>query len=128
MEPNLRPLITLKVPRVPSWQWPDARGYIALGSWLLVVFIFLLIKEERELLESDAFLILATAVVITGWCQGPVTWAFGSNKTSGELAERNAGIVERQAEFSNAPGDSPQPVEVVNNEDQAVPVKPGEKG
>lgn len=74
----------------------DSRGWIAVGCFVLVLVILLMIAIDRTLLESDAFLILATAVVITGWVQGPVGWAYQATKQGGDLAERNATLLEEK--------------------------------
>jgi hypothetical protein len=76
----------------------DARGWIALGCFLLVLTILAMILWKDSLLESDAFLILATAIVITGWVQGPVGWAYQATKGGGEAAESSARIAEKAAE------------------------------
>jgi len=79
-------------------RWPaDARSWIALGCFVLVLIVLALIKWDKSLLESDAFLILATAIVITGWVNGPVGWAYQATKGGGELAESNARIAEEAA-------------------------------
>lgn len=90
-----RPIIRLVYTR-PT----DARGWIGLGCFLLTVLIFAMIGIDRTLLDKDAFLILATAIVITGWVNGPVGWAYQATKGGGELADQNAALVKRQAEAS----------------------------
>ncbi len=92
----------------------DARAYIALGSFLLVLAVFAMILWERSLLDSDAFLILATAIVITGWVQGPVGWAYQATKNGGELAERNAQILGDQA-------DKPRKVQIDQPRGEPIP-------
>lgn len=72
----------------------DARGWIALGCFLLVLVVFSMIGAWPALLKEDAFLILATAIVITGWVNGPVGWAYQATKGGGEAAESNARIAE----------------------------------
>lgn len=91
----MKPLITIKfvTPR-------DGRGWIGLGCFALVVFILGMVAADKSLLESDAFLILATALIVTGWVNGPVGWAYQATKGGGELADRNAAIVQKQAEAS----------------------------
>jgi hypothetical protein len=75
----------------------DARGWIALGCYSLVLVVLAMIVFKSSLLESDAFLILATAVVITGWVNGPVGWAYQATKGGGEAAESSARIAEMAA-------------------------------
>ncbi len=78
-------------------QRPDARGWIGLGCYSLTILVLAMILFDRKLLDSDAFLILATAIVITGWVQGPVGWAYQATKGGGEQAESTARIAETAA-------------------------------
>lgn len=75
----------------------DARSWIGLGCFVLVLVVLAMIAWDRTLLNSDAFLILATAIVITGWNGGPVGWAYQATKGGGEQAESTARIAEAQA-------------------------------
>lgn len=101
-----------------SLQNLDARGLIAVACFLLVLAVFGMVLYDRTLLESDAFLILATAVVITGWVQGPVGWAYQATKNGGEMAEGNALLVQNAAAAASS---RPQPVQVVQPEGQPIP-------
>ena len=77
--------------------WPDARGWIGLGSYGLVVLVLVLVWVDRTLLNNDFFKVIATAIVLTGWNGGPLSWAYAATKSGGELADRNATIVEQQS-------------------------------
>lgn len=79
-------------------EWPDARGWIAVGCFILVLVVLAMVAIWPWLLKVDAFLILATAIVITGWVQGPVGWAYQATKSGGDLAERNSETVAAQAQ------------------------------
>ena len=63
----------------------------------------MMIMVKPSLLENDAFLILATAIVVTGWVNGPVGWAYQATKGGGEAAESSARIAEAAAGLSPAP-------------------------
>lgn len=89
-----------------GFRWPDARGWIGVGCYSLTILVFVLIAADKKLLESDAFLILATAVVITGWNGGPVGWAYQATKGGGEQAESTARIAERAAGVAPPPRDA----------------------
>jgi hypothetical protein len=78
--------------------WPDARGWIGIGSYMLVVLIIVLIWADRTLLNNDFFKVIATAIILTGWNGGPLSWAYAATKSGGELADRNASLVEQQAQ------------------------------
>lgn len=90
-----RPLVTIRYTH-PS----DARGWIGFGCFVMALIVLAMIAFDRSLLKEDAFLILATAIIITGWVNGPVGWAYQATKGGGELAEANAAIVKKQAEAS----------------------------
>lgn len=98
-----------------SLQTTDPRNWIGLGCYSLVLIILGMIAWDRQLLDSDAFLILATAIVITGWNGGPVGWAYQATKSGGEQAESTARIAETAAGVPMQPTAHPQQVEVVNS-------------
>jgi hypothetical protein len=75
----------------------DARGWIAIGCYSLVLAVLGMIMVDQSLLKNDAFLILATAIVVTGWVNGPVGWAYQATKSGGEMAESSARIAEQAA-------------------------------
>lgn len=75
----------------------DARGWIGLGCFALAVFVLGMAFLDKDLLDNNAFLVLATAIVITGWVNGPVGWAYQATKGGGEAAESSARIAEQAA-------------------------------
>lgn len=78
-------------------KWPNERGWIGLGCFILVFVILGMIYNDKTLLDNNAFLVFATAIIITGWNQGPVGWAYQATKGGGEAAESNARIAEAAA-------------------------------
>lgn len=118
-----RPWLTIQIVK-PS----DARGWIGLGCFMLAILVLGMILFDRSLLDSDAFLILATAIIITGWVQGPVSWAYAATKGGGELADKNAEIIKQRAAVdAGAASNEPQEVIVTNKPGDPVPVKEGKK-
>lgn len=89
--------------------WPDARGWIGIGSYMLVVLVIGLISADRSLLDNDFFKVIATAIVLTGWNGGPLSWAYAATKNGGELADRNQSLVEQQAKASPPIADAADP-------------------
>lgn len=83
--------------KLPHFHMPDARGWIGLGCYTLTLLVFAMIAFDKALLQEDAFLILATAIVITGWNGGPVGWAYQATKGGQEQAESSARIAESVA-------------------------------
>ncbi len=110
----------------------DARGWIGLGCFIMALLVLGMILFDRTLLESDAFLILATAIIITGWVQGPVGWAYQATKAGGELADKNAEIIkQRAATDASGPampaGTERDPLHVAGAADGARPVSTTDK-
>lgn len=101
----------------------DARAWIGLGCWVLVLAVLAMIVVQPALLENDAFLILATAIVITGWVQGPVGWAYQATKGGGEAAESTARIAEEAATAAIKTAAGPTDVNVVNPPSDPANVK-----
>lgn len=80
--------------------WPDARGWIGLGSFLLTVMVLVMLALVPELRQDEFFKTIATLIIGTGFVNGVVNWAYGATKGGGDLAENNAAIVRKQAEAS----------------------------
>lgn len=93
--------ITIKVVR-PT----DGRGWIGLGSFALVLVVLAMIWLDKQLLKDDFFKVIATAIVLTAWINGPVGWAFQATKGGGELADSNARILRENA---GLPSETPPP-------------------
>ena len=75
----------------------DARGWIGISVFLLTVMVLWMVAAFPELRHDEFFKVLATAIVLTGFIQGVVGWAYTATKQGGELAERAATLVEHSA-------------------------------
>ena len=75
----------------------DARGWIGVSVFLLTVMVLWMVAAFPELRHDEFFKVLATAIVLTGFIQGVVGWAYTATKQGGELAERAATLVEQNA-------------------------------
>lgn len=75
----------------------DARGWIGLGCFSLALIVMAMVFAHPELLKDQAFLVLATAILVTGWINGPVGWAYQATKAGGEAAASSARIAEQAA-------------------------------
>ena len=83
----------------------DARGWIGLACFVLVLIVLAMMWMDKALLKDDFFKVIATAIVLTAWVNGPVGWAYQATKAGGELAESNARAVE--AAVNNQPSPPP---------------------
>jgi hypothetical protein len=93
-----------------GWRYPDARGWIGIGSFVLTVTTLAMILFDRTLLRDDFFKVIATAVILNGWNSGPVAWAYAATKGGGELADKNADIVRDQASAARPKGTPDDPI------------------
>ena len=116
--------------KAPSWNWPDARGWIGLGAYTITVMVLWMMKEDRSLREDEFFQTIATMIVTSGFLS-VVAWAYGATKTGGELADKNAAIVAESATATvvkaangHDKNQPPQDVRVVNPPQEPVPIDP----
>lgn len=87
-------------------RWPDARGWIGLGVFVLTVMVLWMLAAFPDLRGDEFFKTIATLIIGTGFVNGVVSWAYSATKGGGELADRNADIVKKQVEApTGTPGD-----------------------
>jgi hypothetical protein len=87
----------MKFPSIKGPGWPDSRGWISIASFVLTVQVLWMMVAFPELRKDEFFKNIAVLIIGTGWINGALSWAFSATKSGGELAERNASLVERQA-------------------------------
>lgn len=104
--------------------WPDARGWIGLGTFALSVMVLVMLKEDASVREDEFFQTLATLIVGSGLLS-VIAWAYGSTKGGTELANKNAETVHDAAATNNANNlthsATPTEVKVVNAPTEPVP-------
>jgi hypothetical protein len=97
-------------------EWPDARGWIGIGAFVLTVMVLWMVKEDTALRGDEFFKVLAT-LIVGGFVKDVLGWAYTATKGGGELADANAKIVADVADASAAralkDGDKPQDVKIV---------------
>lgn len=86
----------MKVP----WDWPDARGWIGLGAFALTVMILWMLLIDTSLRNSEFFKTIATVLISNSWI-AVVSWAYSATKGGGELADKNAALVEKVMPTTN---------------------------
>lgn len=80
-----------------GFRWPDARGWIGIGAFFLTVMVLWMLAAFPELRQDEFFKTIATAIIVTGFISGPLSWAYSATKSGGELADQNAQIVRERA-------------------------------
>lgn len=80
------------------WWAPDARGWIGIGVFALSVMLLAMMYNSAAFRNDEFVQTIATLVIGTAFVGGVVAWAYAATKGGGELAERNAGILEKQAD------------------------------
>ena len=98
------------------WWAPDARGWIGIGVFALSVMLLTMMYNSASFRNDEFVQTIATLVIGTAFVGGVVAWAYAATKGGGELADRNATIVERRTT-------EPQPVIVTNPPEQPVPTE-----
>lgn len=122
-----------------NWHWPDARGWIGIGAFVLTVIVLTVMVIFPDIRNDEFFKVVAT-LIVGSYVKDVVAWAYASTKGGGELADKNAAIVAESATASVStatklaetvsvtPASAPLPVEVVNtpanpaNVTEAAPV------
>ncbi|HEX8415640.1 MAG TPA: hypothetical protein VF637_17435 [Sphingomicrobium sp.] len=82
------------------WWAPDARGWIGIGVFALSVMLLTMMYRSSAFRNDEFIQTIATLVIGTAFVGGVVAWAYAATKGGGELADRNASIIEKQAEAS----------------------------
>lgn len=78
---------------MPKWDWPDARGWIGIGIFAISVMLLWMLRD-RSLREDEFFQTIATVIISNG-LMAVVAWAYSATKGGGELASKNAALVEK---------------------------------
>ena len=76
-----------------NWKWPDARGWIGIGIFLLTVAVLVLFAAVPALRKDEFFQTIAT-LIVGAYIKDVVGWAYSATKSGGELALANSRIIE----------------------------------
>lgn len=105
------------------FNWPDARGWIGIGIFCLTVGVMLMLMFDATLRANEFFKTIATFIV-GAYVKDVVGWAYSATKSGGELAAKNADIVQASATASNTlAASTAAPVEIVQPADRPVPTR-----
>lgn len=76
-----------------NWKWPDARGWIGIGIFLLTMVVLVLFAAVPALRKDEFFQTIAT-LIVGAFIKDVVGWGFSATKSGGELALTNSRIIE----------------------------------
>lgn len=79
----------------------DARGWIGVGVFGLVVMILWMMAAFPDLRQDEFFKTIATLIIGGAFVNGVVSWAYAATKQGGELAERAATLAETKSTETN---------------------------
>lgn len=99
---------------------PDGRGWVGIACFTLVVIVLMMVWFDRSLLRDDFFKSIALAIVLTGWTQGPVGWAYQATKGGAEAAASSARIAEQAAAAALPEPKDPPPHDAVEAANQVA--------
>ena len=60
------------------------QGWLALAVFVQSSALFILMAIDHQLLDSQGFMTLASAVIVTGWVGAVIGFAFTAGKAAGE--------------------------------------------
>lgn len=103
--------------------WPDGRGWIGIGIYILTLVILFMMWQDKDLRKDDFFQSVAILIVGTGFVNGVVSWAYSATQSGGDLAQRNQSLVENVAAATAQKNGEPQEVKVINAPAEPVPTE-----
>lgn len=101
------------------WRTPDARGWIGIGVFSLVVAVLAMLWLVPELRKDEFFKTIAT-LIVGAFIKDVVAWAYSATKGGGELAASNAAIVAASASPA-APAGQPGPTGTPDDPVHVIP-------
>lgn len=78
--------------------WPDGRGLVGIATFSLTVGVMVMYRNDPTLRDDDFFKTIATAVVITGFINAIVGWAFGDTAKSATAADNTGKFADAMKE------------------------------
>lgn len=75
---------------------PDARGWIGIGTFILVCCVLALLRSDGDLRESEFFKTIAT-LIVGAFIKDVVGWAYSATQIGGAIAASNARTLENQS-------------------------------
>ena len=99
----------------------DFRGWVAFGLFVQSSSLFGLMWLQRDLMDNQGFMTLASAVVVTGWIGGVAAFAYSAGKQQGEASA----LAKQAMDLAHtAIPDGTQTVKIEQPADEPVPVTP----
>ena len=90
----------------------DFRGWLGFGLFVQSTFLFSVIAIIPKLQESQGFMTLASAVIVTGWVGGAAAFAYSAGKSGAERSDQLSSAL-RLAEASTPSPPIPDKADVM---------------
>ena len=78
--------------------WPDGRGLVGIATFSLTVGVMVMYRNDPTLRDDDFFKTIATAIVITGFINAIVGWAFGDTAKSAAATDNTGKFADAMKE------------------------------
>ncbi len=109
--------------------WPDGRGLVGVATFTLTCAVLYVYHTDQTLRDDDFFKTVATAIVITGFVNAIVGWAFGDTARSAKSTENTGKFADAMTEMARTGRDDDKPLktEIVNPPTTPVDAPDGDK-
>lgn len=67
--------------------WPDGRGLIGTAVFALTVMVITIFVFDPSVRQDDFFKTIATAIIITAFINGVVSWAFADTARNKQVVD-----------------------------------------
>lgn len=111
-----------QIGRLPGW--PDGRGLVGVATFALTVGLLVMYRNDPSLRDDDFFKTIATAVVITGFVNAIIGWAFGDTAKSVAATDNTGKFADAMTEMAR--NQNPAGDERVIREGDVVELNKGE--
>lgn len=80
--------------------WPDGRGLVGVAAYALSVGVLVVYVEDPSLRNDDFFKTVATAIIITGFVNSIIGWAYGDTARSAKSTDNTGKFADAVTELA----------------------------
>lgn len=109
--------------------WPDGRGLVGVATVAMSVWLLHMYHIDETLRNDEFFKIIATAVIITGFINSIVGWAYGDNARSAKTTDNTGKFADAVGDLAKAlPSQAPDPSAIRDGDPVTVHKDPPPSG